>query len=273
MGILVTGYSGFIGKRLYEHIEKEIGIVSHKIEVSDFYHSTVKWKEKLEKYLDEISPDIIFHVGACSDTLEKNVNYMMELNYESTKILVDWCKKNDRKMIYSSSAANYGTGLGYPSNLYGWSKYVAEGYVVSNNGIALRYFNVYGPGESHKGKMSSVALQMHKKRNNGEPIFIFPGEPKRDFVYIDDVISSNIFSMNNYEKLKSDWYDVGSFSARSFEDVLINIGIDKWEYYKKEEIPEGYQFFTKATKGIPGWYPKYTLEEGLKDYMDFLKNE
>ena len=122
--------------------------------------------------------DAVFHVGACSDTLETNVDYMMTRNYESTKIIMDWCVKNNKPMIYSSSAANYGTNNLYPSNLYGWSKYVGEGYVISNGGIALRYFNVYGPGEEDKGKMASVAYQMFIKNTKGEKITLFPKNHK-----------------------------------------------------------------------------------------------
>jgi ADP-L-glycero-D-manno-heptose 6-epimerase len=197
---------------------------------------------------------------------------MMEVNYESTKIISDWTSSGNSKMIYSSSAANYGTNNKFPSNLYGWSKYVAEGYVISNGGVALRYFNVYGPGESHKGRMSSVAFQMHTRNKKGDQIYLYPGNPKRDFVYVNDAISANVYAMKNYDELKSDWYDVGSFESRTFEDVLINIDISDWQYTSEDLVPEGYQYFTKATKIIPGWKPKYTIESGLKEYMKFLNH-
>ena len=267
MKILVTGSDGFIGKSLLYHIK-----VPYTLDVNDFYNDE-DWSSKLEEKLNSINPAVILHVGACSDTLEKRVNYMMELNYESTKIISDWAKLNNRKMIYSSSAASYGTNNKFPSNLYGWSKYAAEGYVISNGGVALRYFNVYGPGESHKGIMSSIALQMYNRNKKNEPIFLFPGEPKRDFVYINDVILANLYSIENYDSIKSDWYDVGSFEARTFEDVLLNIGIITWEYTNENNIPDGYQYFTKATKAIPGWKPKYNLERGLREYIEFLNSK
>jgi ADP-L-glycero-D-manno-heptose 6-epimerase len=272
MKILVTGSNGFIGKSLCYYIESEMDIIPYTLELSDFYNDT-DWSAKLISELDIINPDIVFHIGASSDTLEKNVNYMMEVNYESTKIISDWTSSRDRKMIYSSSAANYGINNKFPSNLYGWSKYVAEGYVISNGGVALRYFNVYGPGESHKGRMSSVAFQMHTRKKKGDPIYLFPGKPERDFIYIKDAISANIYSMRNYDAIKSDWYDVGSFESRTFEDVLLNMGISDWEYSSEDWIPEGYQYFTKAIKIIPGWKPKYTIESGLKEYMKVLNNE
>jgi len=271
MKILITGDKGFIGSNLSK---KFIGFdhTVYQIDIDDFYSNNGQWASGLGYTLDDICPDIIFHVGACSDTLEQDINYMMELNYESTKILTDWSKSNFKKIIYSSSAANYGNGE-YPSNLYGWSKYVAEGYVISNGGIALRYFNVYGPGESHKGRMSSVAFQSYVKNKNGETIKLFPGEPKRDFIYIEDVISANLFALENYDVLKYNWYDVGSESARTFEDVLTNMGISDWKYHSESAIPNGYQFYTKSSKWMPGWHPKYNLEEGLKEYIKVLNNE
>jgi ADP-L-glycero-D-manno-heptose 6-epimerase len=272
MKILVTGADGFIGKNLCYHIERDLDIIPYGIDLLDFYNHN-NWSDELRSILDEITPDVIFHVGACSDTLETGVNYMMEVNYEATKILTDWARDRNKKIIYSSSAASYGINNKYPSNLYGWSKYVAEGYVVSNGGLALRYFNVYGPGENHKGSMSSVALQMFNRNKDSEKILLFPGDPKRDFVYIKDVILANIFAMSNYEDLKSDWYDVGSFTSRTFEDVLRNIDIPEWGYHEESKIPKGYQFYTKANKIMPGWDPKYTLETGLKEYIKVLNHE
>lgn len=271
MKILITGNKGFIGSNLSK---KFIGLDRsvYQIDLDDFYTNNDQWTKKLISKLYNINPDVVFHVGACSDTLEKSVNYMMELNYESTKIIMDWVKFNSKKIIYSSSAANYGSN-NYPSNLYGWSKYAAEGYVISNGGLALRYFNVYGKGESHKGRMSSVAFQSYLKNKNGEQIKLFPGEPKRDFVYVEDVITANLFALENYDVLKYNWYDVGSEESRSFEDVLKNIGVSDWSYYEESDIPGGYQFYTKSSKWMPGWRPKYNLEKGLKEYIKSLSNE
>jgi ADP-L-glycero-D-manno-heptose 6-epimerase len=115
--ILVTGSNGFIGKALCYYIESEIDIIPYTLDLDDFYNSP-NWTETLITELNSINADVIFHVGACSDTLEKNVNYMMEVNYESTKIISDWTSSRNRKMIYSSSAANYGINNKFPSNLY-----------------------------------------------------------------------------------------------------------------------------------------------------------
>ena len=145
MKVLITGTKGFIGRNLKETLSKDYEILT--FEESDLNSD---WRSKLDNIFNE-DLKCVFHVGACSDTLEQNVNYMMLLNYEVTKYITDLCVNNGTPLIYSSSAANYGVNEEYPSNLYGWRKYVGEGYVISNGGIGLRYFNVYGPGEEDKG--------------------------------------------------------------------------------------------------------------------------
>jgi ADP-L-glycero-D-manno-heptose 6-epimerase len=266
--VLVTGSEGFIGKSLKNLLIENHFDVDH---FDDSYLDSDSWVEELNRLLDKIKPEVIFHVGACSDTLETNVEYMMTRNYESTKIITDWSVKNGKKLIYSSSAANYGVNGNYPSNLYGWSKYVAEGYVISNGGIALRYFNVYGPGEDKKGRMASVAYQMFLKEKNGEKIKLFPKKPKRDFVYIKDVIDANFYAMNNYEKLKYHFYEVGSGIAEEFESVLNNMNIS-FDYHPESQIPEGYQFFTCSDKNkwMEGWLPKWNLKDGINDYKKYI---
>jgi len=262
--ILITGTQGFIGSNLLFELSDRFRIS----EINEDIFNNENWVNKLTTTLDEIIPDVIFHVGACSDTLETDVNYMMTRNFEFTKILSEYCLDNDVKLIYSSSAANYGTNGLYPSNLYGWSKYVAEQCVIQNGGVALRYFNVYGPGEEHKGRMASVAYQMMKKIKDGEDVKLFPGNPKRDFVYVKDVISANIFAYENFDDLQYSYYDVGYGEARSFEDVMDTLGIP-YTYHNEKDIPVGYQFFTQCDfkKWMPGWRPKYTLEGGLQDYF------
>ncbi len=268
--ILITGTKGFIGKNLAYELSDLFLI--HEIN-EDIFESD-NWGDALLKKLQDIDPDVIFHIGACSDTLETDVNYMMIRNFEFTKILSEYSFTNETKLIYSSSAANYGTNNLYPSNLYGWSKYVAEQFVIQNGGIALRYFNVYGPGESNKGRMASVAYQMLEKIRNGEEVKLFPGEPKRDFVYIKDVISANIFAYKNYDDLVYEYYDVGCGESRTFEDVM-NILELPYTYYREDEIPLGYQFFTQSNKEkwMPGWYPEYPLEMGLKNYIENINGE
>lgn len=268
--VVLTGSKGFIGRNLLQKLNEDEKYII--IEINEDIFDSDQWDLDLLSILVNNRPDIIFHVGACSDTLEKDVNYMMKLNYEFTKILVDWSKDNDCKLIYSSSAASYGINNQHPSNLYGWSKYVAEQYVISNNGIALRYFNVYGPGEEEKGNMASLALQSFIKFNKGEECKLFLGKPKRDFVYVKDIVSANLHAVKKYSKLNKQYYDVGSGEARLFEDILTILKIP-FTYHPEEKIPQGYQFYTCSDKKkwMKGWEPEYIIENGLKDYKKYLR--
>ena len=266
---LVTGSSGFIGHQLINSLTS-IGLGIG--EIDEEYFSAPDWKVALVNELNRLNPKTIFHVGACSDTLEQDVQFMMTRNYESTKVIADWCALNNRQIVYSSSAANYGEDGKYPSNLYGWSKYTAEDYVVKSGGIALRYFNVYGPGEEHKGKMASFLFQAYLKQKNRERIFLFPGKPLRDFVYIKDVISANIHASDMYESLSRKYYEVSTGVASSFEEMLDVFGLE-YEYSSENLIPNGYQFLTRGdlNKWMKGWTPNFSLQQGVTDYKEYLQ--
>ena len=140
--------------------------------------------------------------------------------------------------------------------------------MISNGGVGLRYFNVYGPGEQNKGKMASVAFQMNEKFKNNEDIKLFPKKPRRDFVYVKDVVSAIVFAFENYRNLNGKYYEVGYGNARLFEDVL-NIMNIPFTYHGEILIPKGYQFYTcsSGTKWMPGWFPGWNLERGLADYF------
>lgn len=267
MRILITGTNGFIGKNLLNELKDGNDI----LEINEDIFDSDDWGGELYGKLNSFNPEVAFHVGACSDTLEQNVNYMMLVNYLFTQKLSDWCKLSNCKMIYSSSAANYGVNRLNPSNLYGWSKFVGEQYVVLNGGIGLRYFNVYGPLEENKGRMASVAYQMIQKQKEGQEIKLFPLKPQRDFVYVKDVVSANIFANDFYSDYTGDWYEVGSGESRTFEDVLDILKIN-YNYFEETDIPKGYQFNTKSSssKWMYGWEPKWSLENGLNDYINFL---
>lgn len=267
--VLVTGSSGFIGRKLLEMLSS----MSLSAEgLDDEYFETEDWSLTLRSNLEKVNPETIFHVGACSNTLESDVQYMMTRNYESTKIIVDWCLENGRKLIYSSSAANYGENGRYPSNLYGWSKYVAEDYVIKNDGIALRYFNVYGPGEQDKGKMASFLCQAFAMQKKGEDVGLFPGQPMRDFVYINDIVSANIHALVNFTGLKGRYYEVSTGVASTFEQMLEILDVGYF-YLEPNLIPHGYQFYTRGTsrKWMPNWVPTYSLEKGVLEYRDYLE--
>lgn len=267
----MTGVSGFIGKRLVGLFPAEN---THTYGLDEDYFDFENWRQELLSRLAQANPDTVFHVGACSNTLEQNVQYMMTRNYESTKVISKWCKSNNRRIIFSSSAANYGESGFYPSNLYGWSKYAAEDFVVHHGGIALRYFNVYGPGEQNKGNMASFLYQAYKKNLKNEEIRIFPGSPKRDFVYIEDVLSANLHAYSKYEELKGNVYEVSTGVAHTFEEKLQMFGFE-YLYTEEERIPDGYQFYTcgNPQKWMPGWKPRFYLKEGVLDYRQKLENE
>ena len=264
----VTGGKGFIGSCLIDALKK-IGFEVDSLD--DEYFSEPNWREVLESRLEITNPSGIFHVGACSDTLEQDVQLMMTRNFESTKVISDWCLRNNKPLIYSSSAANYGVNGQFPSNLYGWSKYVAEQYVIKNHGIALRYFNVYGPGEEAKGNMSSFIYQAFVKNTDNSKVLLFPKTPKRDFIYIEDVVTANIYGFMNYDKLRKDYYEVSTGVASTFEEILNSFKIE-FEYADANSIPAGYQFYTCGDSGkwMDGWSPRYNLSQGLKEYRQYL---
>ena len=135
---------------------------------------------------------------------------------------------------------------------------------VCDNFISLRYFNVYGPGENKKGKMASVVFQSYTEGN----FKLFPKNPKRDFVYVDDVVSANIHAIDSPKGI----YEVGSGEARTFEDVLDNLEI-LFTYRNEVDIPDGYQYYTESDseRWVPGWKPKYNIETGIEEYKKYFK--
>ena len=253
---IVTGTDGFIGKRVANRLQT-LGHTIIRIT------QEIGWDMELEERVKDC--DGIFHIGAISDTTLQDANIMLYYNYTLSKRLFDLARKYDKRVVYSSSAANYGNGDGIPNNIYGWSKLLAEEYGLKTceKFVALRYFNVYGPGEEHKGKMSSVAYQAYKAGK----FKLFPGDIKRDFVFIDDVISANLHAI----KLDRGVFDVGFGRAESFEDLVAGMRID-YEYHSKDKIPKWYQYHTQADKNkfIPGWLPLYSVIRGTMIYRDYL---
>ena len=257
MKYLITGHKGFIGSNLLKQLSDDVVKIESDIVNEDYCYDYLKDVVK--------SVDIIFHIGAISDTTLQDSTEMLRYNYAFSKELFDLAQKYEKKVIYSSSAACYGDGGGMPLNIYGWSKLLAEQYGMAkcDDFVALRYFNVYGPGENHKGKMSSVALQSW----NGEINKLFPQKPKRDFVYIDDIVDANLHAINSPKGV----YEVGCGKARAFEEMLKFMEIE-YTYRNKTDIPKGYQIFTRANKDkfMDGWKPKYSLEDGIKKYKEYL---
>jgi len=259
MKTLLTGYKGFIGSNLLKKLD-ELGYYVYCLDAQDNLDEV-----HLETIISQC--DVVFHVGAISDTELQDCNEMLYWNYEISKRIFNLASKYNVTVIYSSSAANYGEGNGIPTNIYGWSKLLAEEYGLKSceKFVALRYFNVYGPGEHNKGKMASVAYQAWKAGK----FKLFPGNIKRDFVFVDDVVDANIHALN----ATSGIYDVGTGTAETFQDLVSGMGID-FEYHSKDKIPKWYQFFTQANKEnfLPGWKPSNFVQDGTKKYTEYLIN-
>ena len=258
MKYIVTGTDGFVGNA----VKKELTSLGHYIlEINQ--DSTYRDEIKIEGMVKNC--DGIFHIGAISDTSLHDSRKMLYWNYTTSTILFNLARKHNKKVVYSSSAANYGSGDGIPNNIYGWSKLLAEDYGLKacERFVALRYFNVYGPGEEHKGKMASVAYQAWKAGK----FKLFPGEIKRDFVYINDIVSANLHAM----KLERGVFDVGTGEAQTFEDLVSGMRIE-YDFHSKEMIPSWYQYFTQADKSkfMPGWSPVYNIPAGTKEYRRYL---
>ena len=262
MKILVTGGHGFIGSNLID----ELLFRNHDLIVweADAVNDVSGLKEAVK------AADVIAHVGAISDTMEHDYNKMLKYNYEFSKRLFDLA--SDKRVVYSSSASVYGSKENpNPLNIYAWSKLMAEDYgrLCCPNFIALRYFNVYGDGEDIKNyPMTSIAYQSHDKNSYK----LFPGNARRDFIYVKDVVHANVVALESPSfKKNSGIYDCGTGKACSFENVLDVMEIP-YTYTNKDAIPKGYQFYTKAdsSKFLPGWEPRYDLEAGLESYKVYL---
>lgn len=306
--IIVTGGAGFIGSNLIRSLNYQgytkIIIVDDlnfknkkniqnlhfdKIYGIDYFISLIKKRTKKFK-----NTKVLFHQGACSNTMEKNVSFLMKYNFNYSKTLLDYCSENKIKFIYASSASVYGMSRNTleiykneePLNLYAISKLMFDNYVRLKSHkhfqvVGLRYFNVYGNGEQHKNKMASVIhhffLQAKSKSNT---IKIFgashgykAGFQSRDFIYIDDVININLWFMNNN---LSGIYNVGTGSSQKFNNVAKFINKFKKSKIKYIKFPEklidNYQPYTKADirnlRNI-GYKKNFTsLKSGIMKYIN-----
>ncbi len=307
--IVVTGGAGFIGSNIVKELNekgiKEILIIDNlensekhknlnRLEFLDFIDKR-DFMENLSKF-QGLDIEVIFHQGACSDTMEYNGKYMMKNNYEYSKQLLQFAIDNKIRFIYASSASVYGTGKNgfrenreceYPLNIYAFSKFLFDQYVRRVIGgteiqiVGLRYFNVYGPQENHKGKMASVVFHFHNQILEEGKIKLFEGSEnfKRDFIYVKDVVNVNMFFFENVDK--KGIFNCGTGKARSFLDIAKimqqlydkDVKIDFVPF--PERLKGKYQTFTKAdlTKLREVGYenPFTELEIGVKEYVQVLK--
>ncbi len=250
---VVTGAAGFIGSKLVEALNRQ-GVTEilavDNLDNADKFRNLVACE--IDDYLDKReflarleagqfdgAIDAVLHQGACSDTMATDGRYVMENNYGYSKALLDWCQEEEVPFLYASSAAVYGAGEnGFsvarecesPLNVYGYSKFLFDQLVRrrlegrSAQIAGLRYFNVYGPNEAHKGRMASVAFHaFHQFRAEGRvKLFVgsggyAEGEQLRDFIHVDDVVAVNLHFLENGER--SGIWNCGTGRAQRFNEV------------------------------------------------------
>jgi len=321
--IVVTGGAGFIGSNIVARLAAEGRfdiVVCDRLGAAD----DAKWKNlakhpvadfwlpeelfaRLERHADSI--EAVIHMGAISATTEPDADLILRTNFSLSRDLWDWCADKGSRLIYASSAATYGDGdLGFedddsaaglaklrPLNAYGYSKLLFDQYAVRQAGrghaptqwAGLKFFNVYGPNEGHKGSMKSVVAQIWPSVVDGKTVTLFrshrpdyaDGGQMRDFVFVDDVV--DIIAWLLTAPQVSGIYNAGSGRARSFLDLanatFAAAGAQPQVAYvdTPEVIRDRYQYFTEArmdrirAAGYPG--QSTPLEEGVRRYVqDFL---
>ena len=310
--IIVTGGAGFIGRNIVAALNAR---GRDDIIIVDNLGKSEKWKNlvglRYEDYRDKDlfltdvlcntlpRAEAVFHMGACTSTTEKDAGYLAENNYRCTRSLCEWCLENGARFIYASSAATYGDGsLGYsdddavtptlrPLNMYGYSKQMFDLWALKrrlfDRIVGMKYFNVYGPCEDHKGDMRSVVHKAHDQiRKTGE-VQLFKsykpeykdGEQMRDFSYVKDAVNVTLHFFDNRDV--SGLFNCGTGRARTWIALVTAVfaAMGKEPNIRFIEMPEHlrekYQYHTQAdmTKlRSAGYAAAFTsLVEGVRDYV------
>ncbi len=325
--IIVTGGAGFIGSNLLWELNRQ-GFFD--IVVVDFLETGNKFKNLVplsfvdywegDRFLEKIeaSPnyfgqiDTVYHLGACSSTTENNNRYLIENNFNYTKALCKWVLEQDAKFVYASSAATYGDGSQgmsddetqlqalRPLNMYAYSKHLFDLYALNNGFLhrirGLKYFNIFGPNEGHKGDMRSVVVKAFEEIKTTGKVSLFKsyhpdfkdGEQKRDFFYVKDAVKLTVFlgrekpSANLVEqqdrKIEGGLFNIGMGQAHTWLELVTPIfeALGKAKNIQFIEMPEGlkkkYQYFTQANISKLKRQNKYnfvfeSLEHSVKDYV------
>jgi len=310
--IVVTGGAGFIGSNLVKGLNEQgrtdVMVVDDltdgtkfvniaDCEIADYLDKHI-FLERLECDMLPDNIEAIVHLGACSATTEWDGQFMMENNYEYSKKVFHYCIAKQIPMIYASSAAVYGGNTEFaeqreneqPLNVYGYSKFLFDQYVrrhedqIHSQVVGLRYFNVYGPREGHKGSMASVAFHLNDQiKENGE-VKLFEGcdgyengGQLRDFIYVGDAVKAKLWLLQNPQV--SGIFNLGTGRAQPFLDVAKAVvdwhGKGDIHFIAFPEHLKGrYQSYTQAdiTALRDAGYsePFRSVEEGVREYMDFL---
>ncbi|MFN3449367.1 MAG: ADP-glyceromanno-heptose 6-epimerase [Roseococcus sp.] len=315
--ILVTGGAGFIGSNLVQALSAR----GEEVAVLDRLESGVKWRnlegaviahllppEALEAAL-ALKPRAVAHLGAISATTATDADAVVAANFTLSLRLWEWCARQGAPFLYASSAATYGDGgAGFadeetpealarlvPLNLYGWSKHLFDRRVAQMLALGrprppqwagLKFFNVYGPREAHKGRMASVALHKWREAKAGGPARLFAsdrpdipdGGQMRDFVHVDDAVAAMLWLLDHPGV--SGLFNIGSGRARSFLDLAQAIFLAMGQKPKIEFFPMPvdlggkYQYFTEAPmaklRQAGFTRPPTPLEQGVASYVRWL---
>ena len=312
--IIVTGGAGFVGSNLVMALNQrgrsDILVVDDlkdgtkfknlvDAEIADFKDKDVFLQQLLAPQHSFGPVEAVFHNGACSDTTEWDGRYMMSVNYEYSKALLDYCQTRGIPFLYASSAAVYGGGTVFkeergnetPLNVYGYSKFLFDQYVrrrmqtgLKSQVAGFRYFNVYGPREQHKGKMASTAFHFNNQILETGKCKLFQGsdgygdgEQRRDFIHVDDVCAVNLWFWEHPKC--SGIFNLGTGRAQPFNDVAKAVikyhGKGKIEYIPFPDVLKGrYQSFTEADltalRATGCDHQFMTVEDGVAKYMAWL---
>jgi ADP-L-glycero-D-manno-heptose 6-epimerase len=319
--LLVTGGAGFIGSNVVAALN-EAGRAD--VAVCDLLGHDGKWRNLAKRQLADIVPpaellswldgrrlDAIVHLGAISDTTASDGDIVIETNFRLSTRLLDWCTATATPFIYASSASTYGDGAqGFcddnsilalkglrPMNLYGWSKHLfdmavaeraARGDKLPPQWAGLKFFNVFGPNEYHKGAMMSVLARRFDDIKAGRPVQLFKshregiadGDQRRDFIYVDDVVRVMMWLLATPSV--SGIFNVGTGKARSFRDMMLAAyaalgAAPNIQYVEMPEAIRGsYQYFTQSDVERlrrAGYNGGFTLLEGavgtyVKDFLN-----